>query len=463
MNTDVSISEIVLRLIGAFYCFGSIVGVRMITRYSFLDYAIEAISGKKAPWAERFRERMMVAGLMPVFAGGLALMFLSPAAAWLFAVGSMWQALYLGWVAPRFLDPHDDPGEEGRAKTWRAFWGYLGATALVLAAAFTGLLRGPNDLVALGAGALVTAAFAAWSFWSMRNTLKSGGSPFTFGAGGDDPSEGYLSESGFKIREPDDISVILRPSWGDGALYAADTGHPVSWGWMEEYLSPSARELAADMNVLFRNIGDPYDPRRCALMNPADVTRIEEGAADALALLRQELGAERVGFEPLPAPVEPVMSADRVKIEPFDRYAVIWSLDEPVEQPSRPIDEDSFGISWSLARHLNQWSDEWCEEHDEEHDNDAHDPDAHDPDAHHPDAHDPDDPARPDAPPAPWTQADYDAHEECGRILAVRLKRELAATNRPHVMVYYPTRGAGLLEVHAGDEIPALPPPASSI
>ena len=78
MTPETLIPATALRLIGAFYCFGSIIGARMVTRYSFIDHAIEAISGKKQPAAEKLRETIMIAGLLPVFAGGLALMLLSP-------------------------------------------------------------------------------------------------------------------------------------------------------------------------------------------------------------------------------------------------------------------------------------------------------------------------------------------------------------------------------------------------
>ncbi|MDP2354974.1 MAG: hypothetical protein Q8M31_02800 [Beijerinckiaceae bacterium] len=440
MNAEVQISEAILRLIGAFYCFGSIIGARMITRYSFLDHALDAISGKPAPWAERFRERLMLAGLVPIVAGGLALMFLSPFAPWLFGISAIWQALYLGWFAPRYLDPHDDPGEEGRAKTWRAFWGYLVATALVLAAAFMGLLRGPGGLLAFTAGAVATVAFAGWLYWSMRNKLTNTGSPFAGLANPEDPSEGGtdLPENGFKIRDPKDISVIIRPSWNDGSLFRTDIDDAVSWGWQERHLSEFARDMLAHIGCVFRKVADPYDPRRCALMNPADAKTIEDEGKPAFDLLRQELGAERVTFQPLPAPVEPVLTANRVKIEPFHLNASIWSLDEPIDQNPRPICEDEFGISWSLARHLNEWADDWQPAH-------------------------PGDDDGPDPAQNTWTQAEQDVHEERGRVLAVRLKRELAATDRAHVMVYYMTAGVGLREAHADMEIPPLPAPRANI
>lgn len=435
MNPEVLICELVLRLIGAFYCFGTIIGARMVTRYSFLDHALEAISGKKQPRAERLREQLMLAGMAPVFAGGLALMFLSPIATWLFVLSAIWQAAYLGYVAPRYLDPEDDPGEEGRAKTWRAFWFYLVATALVLAAAFTGLLRGPSGAAALAGVAAATAIFGGWIVWSMRNKLKSDASPFSaLSTNPDDPSEGWndLSESGFKIREPKDISVVLRPSWNDGHLFHTDRNDRIGWGWQEEYLSQHAQDMMGYLGDVFRDVGDPYDPRRCALRKPEDVEKLKEAGAAVLEVLQKELGAERVSFDPLPTPILPEIVAQRVKIEPFHLNAVIWSLDEPINAAPRPIYDDLFGISWALARHLSYWAEDWHLAQSEE------------------------DPT-PESPPSKWTDADYDKHEEEGRVLAVRLKRELVATDRAHVMVYYMTRKVGLLEAHADEEIPPLP------
>ncbi len=435
MSIETQISEFILRLIGAFYFFGSIIGARMITRYSFLDHALEAISGKPIPWAERFRERLMLAGLVPVVAGGLALMLLSPFATWLFALSAIWQALYLSWFAPRYLDPHDDPGEDGRTKTWRAFLGYLIATALVLAAAFTGILRGPYGLLAFGVGAATTLAFAGWAFWSMRNKLGINASPFAaLTTNPDDPSDGWnnLSENGFKIREPEDISVILRPSWNDGYLFRADDNEPVSWGWQEERLSEHARAMLSYLGDVFRDVGDPHDPRRCGLQKPDDLKALEDAGTSVLEVLQKELGAERVRFETLPAPVLPEITANRVKIEPFHMNAVIWSLDEPISAAPRLIYEDTFGISWSLARHMSHWAEDWHLAHGED---DEH----------------------PEAPPNKWTDADFDRHEEESRVLAVRLKRELVATDRAHVMVYYMTRRVGLLEAHPDMTIPPLP------
>ncbi len=432
MTPETLIPATALRLIGAFYCFGSIIGARMVTRYSFIDHAIEAISGKKQPAAEKLRETIMIAGLLPVFAGGLALMLLSPFAPWLFALGVIWQAIYLGWFAPRYLDPHDDPGAEGRAKTWRAFALYTVCTALVLGGAFAGLLEGPSSVLAAALGAAATAAFGVWAFRALLNPMGKRSGPLAFGADADNDDSG-LSESGFKIRDPDDISVIIRPSWNDGSLFRADMDQPVSWGWQEEHLSDFARDLLDNVSCVFRNLADPYDPRRCALINPEDVKTIEDEAKPALDILRQELGAGRVTFEPLPSPIYPVMAADRVKIEPFQLDAVIWSLDEPINEHPRKIFEDEFGISWSLARHLNEWAEDWRLAHAED------DVDG-------------------EAPKSAWTQAEHDAHEERGRILAVRLKRELAATGRGDVMVYYMTRSVGLLEAHADEDIPPLPP-----
>jgi hypothetical protein len=123
-----------------------------------------------------------------------------------------------------------------------------------------------------------------------------------------------------------------------------------------------------------------------------------------------------------------------VKIEPYHLNAVIWSLDEPINAAPRPIYDDQFGISWALARHLSYWAEDWHLAQSEEDEN-------------------------PETPPSKWTDADFDRHEEEGRILAVRLKRELVTTDRAHVMVYYMTRKVGLLEAHADAELPPLPGP----
>lgn len=407
-----------LRLVGAFYCLGSILGAWMITRYSFIDHAIEAISGKKAPAAERLREGAMLAGLLPVFAGGLALVFLSPLSPWLFAVGMLWQAAYLGWLSPRILDPADAPEPEGRAKTWRAFALYTVSTGLVIWGAFAGLLNGPSGLLATALVALATLIFGVWAFRGLLNPMGKRAAP-------SEAQDESMAE------EPANIAVMVRPSWNDGALFDQATGEPVSSRWQERHLTEQACDLLTDVNALFRRYADPYDPRRCALLDPADVTLIVEGAKDAVAIVRQELGNARVAFEPLPAPVEPEISVERVKIEPFHLNSTIWSLDEPNGDP-RPVYADYFGLSWSLARHLDQWALDWREAQG-------------------------DDAQTPEEPP-PWSEGQAAAHEEEGRVLAVRLARELAATGRRSVMVFYATRASGLRAVHASDVIPPLLP-----
>ena len=416
MTPETLIPATALRLIGAFYCVGSIIGVRMITRYSFIDHAIEAISGKKQPAAERLRETIMLAGLLPVFAGGLALMVLSPLAPWLFALGVAWQAVYLGWLAPRFLDPADDPGAEGRAKTWRAFILYIVCTTLVFGGAFAGLLDGPSGLPAAATGAAATAALGVWGFRALWSPAGKGPAPDEAGGGVD-------ADDGSRISEPADIPVILRPSWRNDPLLDAGTGDEVSYEWQEAFLSEPTRDLLTEFSALFRLHADPHDPRRCALIDPAGEAKIIDGAREVLAALERELGPGRVRFEPLPIPVEPALHAARVRIEPYHMNSTIWSTDDGPDETPRPIYEDEFGLSWSLARDLGDWALDWHEAQGE----DAEAP--HDPPPH-------------------WTDADFAAHEERGRVLAVRIRRELAATGRGGVRVSYATR-AGQREADA--------------
>jgi len=157
--------EAVLRALGLFYVLSGVLVVRSLAASAMADATYTAIMGTPPHPAERAREIWLAAGSVLIAAGGLALILLLDVAAVLFVLGAIQQLVYLGIVAPRYLDPHDEPDAAGRAKTWNAAIVYLVATALVVAAARGGLLRPWLDAPAwlLGAVGVALAAGIAWT------------------------------------------------------------------------------------------------------------------------------------------------------------------------------------------------------------------------------------------------------------------------------------------------------------
>lgn len=158
-----------LRLIGAFYAFAGYVATRAGLTSHLIDRAIAAISAKKPTAIENAQAVWLLAAAALVLAGGIALMLLLDAAVWLFVASALGQALYIGYVAPKFFDAADPPDPNGRRQTTNAFVIYAAATALVIWADFSGRLKSweqvPAPLLALAAAAVLAhVAYAAWMF-----------------------------------------------------------------------------------------------------------------------------------------------------------------------------------------------------------------------------------------------------------------------------------------------------------
>ena len=159
------LTEVALRLVGAFYAFAGVVTMRAGIASRFIDVATAAIGGEAAKPAETGRAFwMLVAGIV-VLAGGVALALRVDLAAILFTVSALAQAVYLGFVAPRLLDPSDPPDAMGRQQTINAFVLYLAATAYVLWAYLTGRLDSWHSLPwpILPLAATVVGAYAGYA------------------------------------------------------------------------------------------------------------------------------------------------------------------------------------------------------------------------------------------------------------------------------------------------------------
>lgn len=156
--------DILLRLLGAFYVFAGYIAARATLTGLLIDRAIAALSAGVPSRAEMQRAWSMLATSVLVFAGGLALVLALQISVWLFAACLAQQAIYFWVVAPRFLDPHDEPDPQGRRQSLNAFVIYAIATALVLWAHATGRLLTLHEAspIALAVGAAAMATFLAY-------------------------------------------------------------------------------------------------------------------------------------------------------------------------------------------------------------------------------------------------------------------------------------------------------------
>jgi hypothetical protein len=161
--------DVLLVAMGAFYALAGVVGIKAALSGRMLDVAIAAIEMKPPKRAETTRGAWLLAGAVLVLAGGAALLLRIEWAAPLFALSALMQGVYLGVLAPWYLDPGDPPDQTGRQQTTNAFLIYTAATVLVLWAYKAGALLAPEDVIwparwLLGALVLAAAGYATWSF-----------------------------------------------------------------------------------------------------------------------------------------------------------------------------------------------------------------------------------------------------------------------------------------------------------
>ena len=333
--------EGVLRLIGAFYVFAGLVALRAAVFGGFLDRALAQISGKPEPRAERLRRYWLTTAASLIAVGGAALLLLWQGALVLFIVNVLGQALYLGLVAPRWLDLDDAPEPSGRRATWRAFAVYLAATAVVLSAAGTGALL-PLDAIppaALGlAGLGLTVAFGF-----LLRPLLSRPSPAL------EPAEAT----------PPPAHLILTPGWrGTGLVDAADGSAWEYWS-MGDHVPEALQDRLRAWIDLFTAHADPDDPYRAALRDPAAQEAITALGAELFAELAPLLPGTILDFEPVAQPVPSRWpGVAKVMLRP---RSLCWPLqipdpEEGDEERERELDPANFGLSHRLAEDLMAWN-----------------------------------------------------------------------------------------------------------
>lgn len=174
--------DIFLRLVGAFYLFGAVMGLKQAAMGNFMSDVLDAIGtpDPREAKADRQRTYCLAFNMALVGVGGILLMALLEVAAVVFVVSLAFYAAYLFVLAPRYLDPYDPPEPAGRSQTRNAFWVYGVATLLVLFA----LSQGRLESVAAAPGAVSLLALAAslgligYAAWGMHaSSLRASGKP----------------------------------------------------------------------------------------------------------------------------------------------------------------------------------------------------------------------------------------------------------------------------------------------
>ena len=189
----IELTDVVLRIIGAFYAFGGFVATRAGLMSQFIDQAIAAIALKKPTRTETVQNAWMIATAALVLIGGLLLLAGLQLAAFVFVASSLGQAAYLYYLAPRVFDRTNEPDARGRRASTNAFVIYAAATAFILWAAYRGRLVTLDEastpaLVAVGAGLLLYAGYLARALWWSPRKSRNSDEDATLDAFPEEPS-----------------------------------------------------------------------------------------------------------------------------------------------------------------------------------------------------------------------------------------------------------------------------------
>ncbi len=402
-------ADIVLRLIGAFYIIAAPLIIRAGATTLLLSRAVSAISMKvsKEDQVEAQRIRFLTGMALLTGAGGILLAARLDLALWVFLANTIVYALYLFVLAPRVFDPWDEPDEKGRRQTRNAFFVYLGATAIVAGAWWSGALRpAPGEhpaVLVICATAFAAICFYAWRSLSLAHGIAPAG-----------PATGVAAPEGVLPQR-----VVLTPSWHGSGLLDAETGEPV---WIPTgLLPPELDDRIVAWLDLFRDLADPDDPLRHKLRNLADRARIEADGRAIFNALAAHLGPDRVTFEPEARACGSATEFSAMQVAATFESDPVWDVGEREHGYEYSCSTHHIGISWALAEDLLAWGRDY----------DASFADGNAEGRRL------------------WTEAEAAGHREKGLALARRLAGEFAATGRGGIPVWYQPENAETVRVDA--------------
>ena len=202
VGETIELTDIVLRVIGAFYAFGGYIATRAGLTSRVIDQAIAAIALKKTPASERAQNAWMLATAALVLTGGVLLLAGLQLAAWVFVLSTLGQVAYIYYVAPRFFDADNAPDADGRRGTSNALVIYAAATAFILWAAYRGRLIGVEQastpaLIAVAGALLLYGGYVARALW--WTPRQSAGGSALLGAEDEAPSRPLHKSKRIKV------------------------------------------------------------------------------------------------------------------------------------------------------------------------------------------------------------------------------------------------------------------------
>lgn len=259
MPGSVELTDIVLRLLGAFYAFAGFVATRAALMSLFLDRAIAAVGAQKPSRIEVNQSAWLISSAALVLVGGVLLLAGLQLAALAFVASALGQAAYIFLLAPRYFDREDPPDPGGRRQTTNAFVLYLAATAFILWAAWRERLT-PIEQASAVEIAAVSAALLAYAVYVARSLWWSPRQASTGTWGGEDSVYDESDANGRPLHTSSRIKLMAEV--GCYPLWALDDD--LDGCFAPEEL-PLSQELISDIDAWAEANEASYDPE-----NPAE-------------------------------------------------------------------------------------------------------------------------------------------------------------------------------------------------
>jgi hypothetical protein len=457
--------------IGLFYCWASIVAIRAFVTNLFLDIALTHIEkpprhsnhssskddqdqlGKEVklesesqaseidfrqlPWAKLW----LLDGSYIVGLSGIAALVQWSGAPWLFALGALWQAIYLGYIAPKLSlgrnaqtstslasnieQAIDEESRQGRKQTENAFVIYIIAASITSWAAWQGLL---DDIGSMPTWRLLLAGFlaigaTAWYLskaWQLRKLMVDG--PLSTGPSADSPSANSLpgnsaiSETSFVVQlDPHHAHFFFGTDLNEPLYDAFNTlDLPIEVevafdDWLRAWI------LAVDQNDVFRkrlvddNSQSLIDSKgKLAFENLIQAIKAEKTT--------QKLSVDQFSLNLAIRAYVPIVHPNRVIVRAAFEAASLLDPDQISHHRTSPeyyserecFTPDALGVSMQLSQDFYDWSelfDQQVVDHGRA--------------------------------PSAWEANVLAALNAQGEALTKRLVVELAASQRDHVVVTY--------------------------
>jgi hypothetical protein len=201
---SIELTDVFLRVIGAFYAFAGFVATRAGMMSWFLDRALAAMTAKKPTRTEVAQAAWLLSAAAMILVGGVLLLAGLQLGAFVFIASAIGQALYVYVIAPRYFDVEDPPSPQGRRQTTNAFVLFCAATAFVAWAAWRGRLTPINEATWFEIGAVTAAlgfyaTYVARTLWWTPKQAESASADWSFGTDTETPSRPLNTSKRIKL------------------------------------------------------------------------------------------------------------------------------------------------------------------------------------------------------------------------------------------------------------------------